>query len=413
MLTILFLAITISMIVFQRYREGRWLNLISLLMVPYAIIVFFNNFFVYKLGFYKISDNVIAMLLMAFVAFFLGTLTFKYEPKPYAEDNNTTILQRYDLKKIKRFLYIVGILGVLQAFLFYKQGVFLSDIDDSEGLMGNGPIGHLLLASYSVLPIYILYWTYNKTIEGLIPILLILLVAFSSLIKYNVLGPVITIFIFISLYRKSLLKKASLGMILFVVLIFISNYALGFAISGSDVDPKFYLGHFWVYFAGSTIYDNNIFTTGIRVDYSIFYKLMTFFFALPNLFIKKLFGESLFPHEGQDFRDISDFGEDSNIVDLIGYLYPSKGDGMDIVLFLLVVFFTGVLFSFLYKKSLSSKSHFNTFIANFLTYYVFLAFYAPFFVLSAPWEIIIWALILPPLFYKRKLKTNQYGNKTV
>ena len=401
------------MIVFQRYREGRWLNLISLLMAPYIIMVFFNNFFVYKLGFYKIRDDVLLMFLGAFVSFFLGTLFFKHKSGVSTEKQNNVILQHYNMTAIRYFLYIVGVLGLLQAYIYFRQSVFLSQDVDSEGVMGNGPIGHMLLASYSVLPIYFLNWTYKKKWIDLIPILLVLLVAFTSLIKYNVLGPVVTLFIFISLYRKSLLRKASIGMGIFVAIFFVANYAIGFAIAGSDVDLRFYLGHFWAYFSGSAIYDNYIFSSGIRVGVDIFYKMMTFLMGLPNMFILKLTGDKIFPHEGQVFRDISDFGEDSNIVDVIGYLYPSKGDSLDIVIFLLVIFMTGVLFSYLYKRALSSKNSYSPFIANFLTYFVFLAFYAPFFVLPAPWEIVVWALLLPSLFLKRKNKLIKYEKNRV
>ena len=318
MITIIFLVTIIILIVYQKYREGRWLNLISLLMSPYVIIVFFNNFFVYKLGFYKISDNVILMLLMAFVSFFLGSMLFKAKSQPHSEEMNTIMLEKYNMKKIKLFLYFVGVLGILKAFVLYMQGAYLNDMgDDSEGIMGNGIVAHLLLASYSVLPIYFLDCTYNKKVKDIIPVVLVILVAFSSFIKYNVLGPIVTLFIFVSLYRSTLLKKASIGLAFFVLIIFMANYLIGFIISGSDVDPSFYIGHFWKYFAGSVIYDNYIFTTGIRVDTTFFYKILTFFFALPNMFFKIIFDEEYFPHIGQSMRDVSDFGEESNVVAVI------------------------------------------------------------------------------------------------
>lgn len=404
MLTAIFLIVTISLIVYQKRREGRWLNLISLLMAPYVVIVFFNNYFVYKIGFYKISDDVILMLLMAFVAFFCGSLLFKYKHKPHSEDDNLKILEHYNINKIKWFLYVVGIIGLIKAIILYRDGVIFNEDADSEGIMGNGIVAHMLLATYSVLPIYFLYWTYKRGTVRLIPVVLIIVVAFSSLIKYNVIGPVVSLFIFVSIYRTSLLRKSSAFMGVFVIVFFVFNYALGFAIAGvsDEIGPEFYMGHFWKYFSGSVIYDNYIFTTGIRVDTSIFYKLMTFIFALPNMFLGKFFDIALFPHISQQMRDVSDFGEGSNVVDAIGYLYSSKGDFSDVLLYIIVFFFIGILFSYLYKSHLERKRVFDTFLANFLTYFVFLSFFAPFYVLTNPWEIIVWALLLPPLFVKRK-----------
>ena len=399
------------LIVLQKYREGRWINLLSLLMTPYVCIVFINNFFIYRMGFYRISDNVLIMFLMAFIAFFLGTLIFKVRANVHNEIDNELILKRYDINKIKMYLYLVGVLGLIETFIYYRQGLVFSVDVDSEGVMGNGPIGHLLLSSFSVLPIYFLYWTYNKKVTDLIPVILIIIVAFSSLIKYNVIGPVITLFIFVSIYRQSLLKKGAFILCLCVFLLFVGNYAFGFLIAGSDVDPTFYLGHFWAYFAGSAIYDNYLFTTGVNFDHDIFYKLLMFLFALPNMFFQKFFDERYFQQEILPMNDISNFGEQSNILDVIGYLYPYRGDVFDIILLLIVVFLTGVLFSFIYYYTYRQSS-FNTFLANFLTYFVFLCFYSPFFVLPAPWEIIIWALILPSLFLKRKRIHNKYKYKS-
>ena len=408
MITVLFLIVTVSMIVFQRYHEGRWLNLISLLMAPYVVIVSLNNFLVYKMGFYKISDDVIIMLMMAFIPFFLGSLPFRYKTKTHPESKNAFLLQQYNVTRIKWYLYFVGLIGIIKAIILFRQGAFFNDIDDSEGIMGNGIVAHMLLSTYSVLPIYFLHWTYKKDLKGLIPVILILIVAFSSLIKYNVIGPIITLFIFVSIYRTSLLRKASIGLGIFVALFFVANYAIGFAIAGSDVPPEFYIGHFWKYFSGSVIYDNYIFTSGIRVDTSLFYKLMTFLFALPNMFFGKLFDVTYFPHVGQQMRDVSDFGEQSNVVDVVGYIYPSRGEGSDILLFMIFYFVIGFFFSFLYKKRLERVRRLDTFITNFLTYFVFLSFFAPFFVLTNPWEIIIWALIMPYFFYNHhKTKLNQ------
>lgn len=400
MLTFLFLFIAIAIVLYQRLREGRWINLLSLLMGPYIVIVLFNNLLVYKLGFYKISDEVLLMLSSAFIVFFIGTLPFKFKIYNFTENKNIENLSRYNIKAIRIFLYVVGILGILQIILLYRQGLIFSAGIDDEGVMGNGPIGHLLLASYSVLPIYFFYWTYHKKIVDLIPVIMVLIVAFSSMIKYNVLGPIISIFIFVCLYRKSLLKKSIVIFSSFLVLFFVANYALGFAIAGVDVDPTFYLGHFWAYFAGSLIDDNYIFTTGINASVSIFDKIMIFLMALPNMFIKVIDGSSYYSYSILEWKDypISNFGESSNVIDVIGFLYPSFGDLGDIICFLIVIFLLSLLISYIYIKFCSQRNKYSTFITAFLTYFIFLDFYSPFFVLPGPWEILIWTLIIPKFF---------------
>ncbi|MDE6284729.1 MAG: hypothetical protein K2M17_03200, partial [Bacilli bacterium] len=93
-----------------------------------------------------------------------------------------------------------------------------------------------------------------------------------------------------------------------------------------------------------------------------------------------------------------DFGESSNVVDVIGFLFPSHGDFAEVLWFFIIIFICGFLFSYLYIKCCNKKKEFSTFIVIFLTYFIFLDFYSPFFVLVGPWEILIWCLIIPKLF---------------
>lgn len=410
MVTCLFLFITITIVVWQKKREGRWVNLLSLLMGPYIIIVFLNNFFIYKLGFFKISDDVLLMLTSAFCVFFIGTLPFKFTIYKFTDNKNKELLRTYNISKMKIFLYIVGFLGIFKVLYLFRQGLIFSADSVDENEMSNGLTAHLLLASLSILPIYFLYWSYNRNIRNFIPILLVIIVASSSMVKYNVIGPIISIFIIICLYRKSLLKKATIFLTSFIVTFFVANYALGFAIAGVDVAPSFYLGHFWTYFAGSLIDDNYIFTKGINVGVSIFEKLMIFFFTLPNMFINKFTGTKYYPFTMLKWESNStgDIGESSNVVDVIGFLFPSHGDGSEILFFYIIILLTGFVFSYLYIKCCNQKNKINTFIVIFLTYFVFLDFYSPFFVLVGPWEILIWCLILPKLF-KNKSTYNEFN----
>lgn len=406
MWTTIFVIVIVLILLYQKHREGRWFNLLSIFMFPYLVIVFFNNFIFYKIGFYKISDQVLIMILCAFLAFFLGTLFFRYKSTSYDEVNNIKLLNQYNFKAIKNFLYITGVLGLCECYVLYRRGLIFNSDGDLEGVMGNGPIGHLLLASYSVLPIYFLYWTYHKKKTDLLPIILVLIVAFSSFIKYNILGPVITLFIFVCLYKKSILKKSLIIFSIFIIFFFVANYAIGFALVGSEVPTQFYFSHFWAYFSGSVIYDDYIFTDGVRVGVNIFYKITTFICALPNMFFNKILNETFYVYDLIPMRNISTFGESSNIVDIVGYLFPSHGDPIEIFWFLLIFFITGILFSYIYCK-VCERRQFSPFLANFLTYFIFLDFYSPFFVLSAPWEIIIWATILPNLFKKHKTKNHE------
>lgn len=405
-MTWVFIIVVTLLIVWQHHREKNWVNLISILMAPYVILVSLNNLFVKELGFYMIEDNVLIMLLAAFMLFFIGGLPFN--AGKFNHDNeadNEKKLALYDIDAMNVVLFIIGIIGLIKIVVLFMQGAFSgSNIDEAEGVMGNGIVGHLLLASYSIMPIVFLYWTYTKKLKYLISILMIFVVTFSSLIKYNIVGAFVTTFIFILMYRKSLLKRSIVLLVVAVVAVFIGNYALTFFIKGtsSQVSYIFYLGHLWTYMSGSLIYDNYIFSSGVGVGLTVGYKLMTFLCALPNMFINKVFGVTLFPHTRKDDLLTSSFGETSNVTDAIGYLFPSKGDVYQIALWALAIIVLGFLFALIYKRNTRNSGKFNTFIANFLCYFVFFSFFGTFYINSAPWEILVYSMFIPNLFYGRR-----------
>lgn len=320
------------------------------------------------------------------------------------EEDNVSKLSRYDFKKMRTFLIFIGLIGIVKIIILYLQGSFSSNIDDVEGVMGGGAIGHLLLASYSLLPIYFMYWTYNRKLTILMPIILIMIVTFSSFVKYNIIGLFVSFFLFLALYRKSVLKRSLLILVSFVGVVFYVNYAISFVVVGNDMTTQFILNHFWMYIAGSLIYDNYIFLYGIRPGIGVFYKLGTFIFALPNMFLEKTFDFKLFPHVRQEDLSISDFGETSNVVDAIGYLYPSKCDVLEVIIFYVILFILGALMAYIYKKHMKSSKYYDVFIVNFLCYFVFFSFFGTFYINSAPWEILIYSIFIPKLFIKNEIK---------
>lgn len=194
---IYFFIAVVCLLIYAEYKiERRFVNLFSIFGFPYLFLVIVNNFVVYQTGFYKISDAVLLMVLSALVFFFIGML-LAY-PKLYTNIGDVEdgkMLSFYNIKAMTIILYLIGTIGLLKVGYLYLTGAFsVVNIDDAEGVMGNGIVGHLLIFSYSILPIVFLYWTYHpKKFYYFIPVLMIVIVAFSSLIKYNVIGVVVTL----------------------------------------------------------------------------------------------------------------------------------------------------------------------------------------------------------------------------
>ena len=400
----------VSLIVLAQYRlERNIVNLISILIVPYIFNIVVNNFFVSRLlGFYSISDDVLQMLILAFLAFFLGSLppSIVLRRNYIIELDNIKRFSHYYIDKMVMLVGAIAIIGLIKLAYIYLTGGFNSaNFIDNEGVMGNGILGHLLLLSYSIIPIIFLYWTYNpKKISYLIVVVLIMLITFSTFVKNNIIALAVNIAIFLLIYRKSVFMKSIIFLCLFTILVFVANYAIGFYTRGITVNPMFYINHLWIYLAGSIIYDNYIFIDGIRTGINIFDKLMIFLSALPNMFFNKFWGFRIFEHISQTSRPIGDYGQCSNVVDAFGYLYPSGGNLTDVFVFSIVIVIIGFLFSYVYSYSKLNVRYFSTFSSIFLTYFVFFSFFGTFYINPGPWECLVYALVIPRLFVRRPRK---------
>ena len=403
MILFIFATLTIFMIIVQYRRERNLINLITLLMGPYVFITLGNNLFAYKMGFNKISEEVLQMLLAAFVCFFIGSLLVMPRAVPllYEEDNSGRF-EEYRMSSMTKVLFIIGLVGMFKLVYSIGTGTLRSSImNDTDDIMGGGIVGHLLLLSYSITPIVFLYWIENKKrILSLISILMIFAVTFSSFVKYNIIGLAVSLFIFTLMYKKSILKRAVIMLIVFSVVAFVGNYAITFWIYRANVATQFYFNHLWIYTSGSVIYDNYIFTSGLHPELSIFYKLGTFLMAFPNMFIQRFSdGFKVFPHIKKDFLPIGKmYGQTSNVTDAIGYIYPSKGNVFDIACFLIIMFLIGIIFSHIYSKGKRRKNRFDTVTCNFLTYFVFFSFFGTFYINPGPWEMLVYSAIIPKLF---------------
>lgn len=396
---IIFSVVCLCIIFLSYKREGKLLNLVSLITIPYLIIIPLNNIYFIKNGFYEISNRVIFLLTTCLFTYFLGVLSIKpvsIQNKVKIEDNS---LGGYNIKRMTLVLYFISIIASIKLLYAIKNGILFSvNSEQEEGYMSSGLVGHLLNLSYVLLPYVFLYWTYYKKTFYFIPIILIIVAIFSTFIKYHIIGLFFILYLFVGLYKKISIYKSS-GLLATIVFgIFCLNYFVGFFFSESLPDSEFYTNHFWKYVSGSLIHDNYIFTTGIRPETSIWYKLGTFLSAFPNMFLS-LVDEKIFPPIPVGWERLSNFGEDGNVICAFGALYPSKGNGIDIIMFYIIIYLIALFSKFIINyRALKMNGKPDVFVVVFLTFFVFFSFFGTFYQLSTPWEILIYALIIPPLF---------------
>lgn len=403
-----------AIMIYVSYRVSHnIINVVSVFAAPYMLIVPLNNIFMVQRGFYLISDQVIYMIGGCLLCIFVGYLFVNgfLFPKIGRSAKDTSrsedIFTYYNVRAMIKYTFFVETVVLIRfIFIIITNGISYITTGNFEGQMLRGPLGHLLLTIYPIVPILFLYWLKNKRkIQYFLVTVLCVGLLFTTFVKYHVISMVVLIYLFVSIEDKKYARKGLIILVSSAVGLFIFNYLLTFILRGtnSNVAQEFYFNHLWSYISGSLINDSRIFTDGIRVGVSIFYKLGTALFAIPNAFLTAFFDEEICPHNALPFFPVASNGQLNNVVDTFGYYFPSKGSLIDIIIYAVVFILIGIIFSAIYEKSISKTDHFRITICIFMTFFIFFSFFGTFYVLLPPWEILVWSAIMMTIFDKRKI----------
>lgn len=414
-----FLIITLFMIWFEYKVDERLINVVSVITIPYIIVITINNFFAVKYGFFQISNKTILMELLGLFSIFIGTIIInhrktiligKYE-KEYSTNEK---FQFYKMDAMRNYCIIIEILCYLRLIYFVRRHGFSYLSRDGVENFLSGPIGHAYYTIYILLPILLYYWLKNKTqISFLIVALAGGALSFFSFTKYHIIGLLILCYLFISLEDYHYIKKGAVVVAGFIILAFVSNYIIGFINSRviHSVNRNFYVNHLWKYIGGSVINSNIVFQRGLNEQADFIDKLLKCIVPLPNMFLMAIFGtEITFSniHLGYEYVGKTYLGETSNAIDFIGYMFPSKGDVFDVIIFSVIMCMFGMLSAYLYNKSVKNKNSFYITICVYFTFFLALAFFGEFATKSMTWELLVWSAILPKLFDRRiKIKISR------
>ncbi len=408
----IFEVVIIGLLLFDYKLNFYRISPFSAIAVPYVVLIFLNNIVAVEYGFYRISDNVILMELSALVCFFIGAVISRgiYRRDLRKGASSSTLghkkLANYKVDNIYRYCCIVigiEILRIIYIALIY--GIRFFFMPENEGFILRGLLGHLLLTIYPLLPIIFFAWINDKKKKKYILLCMAgAAILFSSFVKYHVIGLMVLMFLFVCMEYRQYLYKGIIVIIVCCCTFFILNYFVTFLYRKMSVNSSFYFAHLWKYLAGSLIYDNIIFTNGLRIGMSGFYKLGNIFFSLPNMFISKFMGIKFFSEveEVLQFVDVSTIGESGNVVDFIGYLFPSKGNFLSRIGFAFIMTGFGFIMNICYLRSINNTKEFLLSINIAITFFCFLSFFAVYGSLIPPWEILVWSFIMPKLFYKHR-----------
>lgn len=405
-MSVAFIVIICLLIVLYYQKTKSLYNLYLLLAAPYVLIILVNQYIAAPyFAFYPISDDTITMIFFSLVVFFIGSYPLA---KPNQGEQQNSINQKFDkyyMKQMSVFVFVCGMICMIWAlriWIFNPNSIELFEKTGSE--LSSGPIAHLKIIASSLAPITFTYGIIRKDRIAIVGTIMLFIAVFLTFTKYNIICAVIAVLIYIGLYIPELARKTLLSFVGFPIVLFVGNYYLSFYLRGvsSLITNTYYLNHLWTYIGGSVIYDNYIFTLGVRIGMHTPEKIMTFLFALPNLFLNKLFGIQIFPHIQQKFLSTSNGGEFSNVTDAFGYLYPSYGDIYDIVIYYVIIFMVSIVFTLAVNRMmLNTNTRLNATLPYFLSEFVLMSFFGTFYISPGPWEQLIFCAIMPCLFLRR------------
>ena len=403
---ILFCLYCLILILISYRIHKTWINPFTVLSAPYIVVVSLNTAWGEKMGFFKIENNGLGVIAFGLSCFFIGTMfsafTVSRKFATVIDSDHSDQIENYNLRSMLIYSMIVSSFGIAKvASIILRQG-FLELT--REGALVSGIFGHLLLSSYPLQPILLLHWIRNKKQKAYgMSVLMTAGLLFMSFVKYHVLSYIVVCFLFLVLTVKKYLRKGTVFLVVLTVGLFIINYILGFLASNvlSSVSNEYYMQHFWKYLVGAVVNGSTYLSGRMGGDASVAYKMMSFLFAFPNMFIQFLTSKRVFDYIGCQYSLVSYIGEGSNVVDAITYMYPVRGEVFEVIQFAFYHLIFGALLESIFILDVFRTTRLHISAAVIFTFFLFFSFFGTFYINSAPWEICVYSIFFVELFNKK------------
>ncbi len=373
-----------------------------LIMGPYILIIVINNWIATNFGYQEILPEVIIIIASAVLFFYFGTIV------------GGSLIQKIGIRRrkfkqcsilnMKRIEYYVVFVLVIRFFdLVYKyivNGFNFMISNDFEAMQMTGIVAHLFLSIYPLLAVLFYKGLKGKNKTYIVLVCLGVLLTFASFIKYHTISLVLIIYLYTSIKDKKYLLKGARLVMIGIIAIFVLNYFVSFVLRSLDVDNSFYIYHLWTYIAGGSINFNWLVQGGVSNKYDIIDLLIKIFMAFPNMFINKITGISIIGNDvGMGFQNIcaSNSGMSflrSNVINTIAQVYAINNK----LLFVIIMYCWGFMSEFIFNLGMRRKEEsYKLFAATFISFNL-LSFFANYFALSVPMELLIWSCFITRIF---------------
>lgn len=375
----------------------RWFTPSALLGWPFVIVILMINIIGEKYKFYSISVHTIDQIIIGIIFFSIGSIFANIIKK--GNKIKFYKLSRFNgdldsrINIIVNYTYVVATITLIRLAIYMnKYGVdnFIAT-DGAEGVLMSGIFSHLLLSVYPLTAIITSYAIRKKKYSYLVPVILIIGLVYFTFVKYHLIVLVLIIIIYLNIENPKMFYRTIPVLIIAPVIIFIVNYLSKFNASGVQVKEGYIFNHLINYLSGGLIY-NSVNPNFVYNNYGITEIVIMMFMVIPNLFTNLLFGFKYYSYEPLPFVSMGLNGESGNVLNTISFLFTSR----EFIATCFIIMIWGFILGLLYTKVKINYSLLATVYS-----FTLLSFYATFYVLTPPWEMIIFSIIMPRLFIKK------------
>lgn len=407
----LLLCTYIILLIINKVIRKKVVDAFFLVMSPYVFIIGINNLFMTKIGFDSISEKIIVVHLIGIILFFFGSVIGNYwtrayhikpllKPTTYNDINYNTL--------IKLTVLLIILIGIGKSLLIRQYGI-KGFISAGDTLRMESIFQHLELLLYpSIIMLFDRYLETKKK-KYLLLVGIAALLFFSSFIKYHIISLFIATYIYVIVRKPQYTVKFGIIIGSLIVTAFVSNYLVNFISNSIVVKNQFYFNHLWGYVGGSTIViekvENYLDDPG---NYSIVLWLWQMITSLPSMFTRKLCGFVISDYDFSTTLPTFNIGKsNTNVVGILGSAYL-QGHYVPFGLFMIG---WGIIVQSVYVRTINPMKNEvrATLVGSIFLAFNVLSFFSSFFVLSAPWEMMVWAALLPVLIrvtFKRNRRKN-------
>lgn len=399
LLVVLHILITI----YNHHKKRRIVDEFFLVMTPYVIIIVLNNLYFTGKGFTRIEDEIIGAHTIGMILFFIGTVIAYYFTKArpkivfiHQKRINESVLFSGQLEILGWFFACFVFIGKVLLIREYGLSGFIT-LGDEIKMASIFNHAELIMAVLAILLFE--YYIIKKKKRLLILVAVSVGLIFTTFIKYHVISLIICFYIFTVIRHPKYAVKLGVATVIIIIVAYVGNYFLGFLTRGVKVGQDFYINHLWGYIAGGTINISNVesFVTN-RSQVSIVTWVLRMITSLPSMFTSKLLGAEIVQYPYLSFPMFSIGASYSNVISILGSAF-FHGKWIPFSIFMLI---WGWICGIVYNKTIDVGASIRMQLAGcvFLAYNM-LSFFSSFFVLSTPWETIVWAIIVPSFFARR------------